>query len=191
MLKPVADKYHIYFGYNKGYSGASAMYDLAKRLKEKLDEEKRLVVLYFGDHDPSGLDMVRDIRERLTEFLTKGEAGFEPDYVTDMLEVIPVALTTEQVKKYNPPPNPAKFSDPRAAKYVRIHGKVSWELDSLNPLELRKLAEAAIQEHLNIKKYNAWINKEIKESQALKEFGEKLARGKKRVIFRTLKKTGR
>ena len=175
VLKPVAEKYHIYFGYNKGYSGASAMYDLAKRLQEKLENGKRLVVLYFGDHDPSGLDMVRDIKERLTEFLTKGE--FQPTYIHELLEVIPVALTTEQVKKYNPPPNPAKFSDPRAAKYVSIYGKVSWELDSLNPLELRKIAEAAIQKHLNIKKYNAWIEKEKKESQALKDFGDKLAKG--------------
>ena len=34
VLRPIADKYHIYFGYNKGYSSASTMYDLAKRIEE-------------------------------------------------------------------------------------------------------------------------------------------------------------
>ena len=37
VLKPITDKYHIYFGFNKGYSSASTMYDLAQRIKEKIE----------------------------------------------------------------------------------------------------------------------------------------------------------
>ena len=178
VLQPIADKWHIYFGFNKGYSSASAMYDLAKRIEEQIDDGdgtgKKAVILYFGDHDPSGLDMVRDIKERITEFLTKGEHGFEEEFVEDSFEVVNVALTMKQIKKYNPPPNPAKITDPRAKKYIEEFGKVSWELDSLNALELRKIAEKSVLEYLDKEKYNVWVEKEKKEKKALIDFGEKL-----------------
>lgn len=178
VLQPIANKWHIYFGFNKGYSSASAMYDLAKRIEEQLENEKRIVILYFGDHDASGLDMVRDITDRITEFLTKGPHGFSEDYVEDMLEIFPVALTMEQIKKYGPPPNPAKITDPRAKKYIEEFGKVSWELDSLNALELRKIAEKSVLKYLDKEKYDAWINREKKEKQALIDFGKKLSKKK-------------
>ena len=74
ILSPIAQKHHIYFGVNKGYSSASTMYALAKRMDEKItDENKKAVILYLGDHDPSGLDMVRDIHTRICEFLRLNE----------------------------------------------------------------------------------------------------------------------
>jgi hypothetical protein len=103
VLQPLASKYHIRFGANKGYSSASMMYELAGRLKEKIKAGKECVVLYLGDHDSSGKDMVRDIKDRITEFLKYGEERVDPDF-----ELVNVALTTEQVKHYRPPPNPAK-----------------------------------------------------------------------------------
>lgn len=186
VLQPIANKWHIYFGFNKGYSSASAMYDLAKRIEEQIDEGKKAVILYFGDHDASGLDMVRDITDRITEFLTKGDRGFEEWFVEENLEIVPVALTMEQIEKYNPPPNPAKITDPRAKKYIEEFGKVSWELDSLNAMELRKIAEKSVLKYLDKIKYDAWIEREKKEKQALIDFGislskksKKLERGKK------------
>lgn len=103
ILKPIADKYHIVFGANKGYSSAVTIYDLAKRFKEKIEEGKKAICLYLGDHDSSGLDMIRDIRDRINEFLTEGEEYTEPNF-----EVIQLALNMNQIKQYNPPPNPAK-----------------------------------------------------------------------------------
>lgn len=229
VLQPIANKWHIYFGFNKGYSSASAMYDLAKRIEEQIDEGKKAVILYFGDHDPSGLDMVRDITDRITEFLIgskalqekyyslehekqgevaddlrdkydygdinelyindpNGEPGKYFDcakaYVYDLLEenleIVPVALTMEQIEKYSPPPNPAKITDPRAKKYIEEFGKVSWELDSLNALELRKIAEKSVLKYLNKIKYDAWIEREKKEKQALIDFGISLSKKSKR-----------
>lgn len=168
-LKPIAEKYHIYFGFNKGYSSASAMYDLAKRIKDKIEDGKKAIILYFGDHDPSGLDMVNDIRKRIKEFLEEGKEYTEPNF-----EVIPVALTMTQIKKFNPPPNPAKLTDPRAKKYVEKFGDVSWELDSIDALELRKIAKSSVLDYLDIDKYENWLEKEKKEKQALKDFGEQL-----------------
>jgi len=170
VFKPIADKYHIYFGYNKGYSSAVTVYDLAKRIIGKIQDGKRVIVFYFGDHDASGLDMVRDVRERIDEFLTKGNDS----YPSDAVEIVHVGLTMEQVKKYSPPPNPAKKSDPRSRKYMQRFGGNSWELDSLPPNVLIGLAENAIRAHLDMVKYNAVIAREKREIQKLRDFADSL-----------------
>ena len=169
ILKPVADKFHIYFGTNKGYSSAATMYELAQRIKEQIIKGKMCQVLYMGDHDPSGLDMVRDINDRIGEFLTNGDNPVSLDF-----EVIHLALKIEQVKHFNPPSNPAKITDPRAAWYIKQYGRVSWELDALKPEVLIKLAEQGIMNCLNVKKYNAWIKREKEEIQKLKDFAKKI-----------------
>ena len=151
VLEPLAEKYQATLMVNKGYSSSSAMYDAAKRIRERMgtvgdrslavrsgedpwymnESERDGLVLYLGDHDPSGEDMVRDIRERLTLFGV--DAG--------RFEVRKVALTTAQVKQYKPLPNPAKISDPRAAAYVTKHGNSSWEVDALPPATLHRIIE--------------------------------------------------
>lgn len=180
-LKPIADKWHIHFGFNKGYSSASAMYELSKRIAEQIEDGKKARILYFGDHDASGLDMIRDIRTRIIEFLIGGHIVIDPlgdDEDNPNFEIIPVALTMQQIKKWNPPPNPAKMTDPRAKWYIAQFGKVSWELDSLKPLELRKMADKSVREFVAVDKYNAWIKREDKEKQALKDFADKLSKKK-------------
>lgn len=169
VLKPIADEYHIYFGYNKGYSSASTMYELADRIKEKIQEGKETIILYLGDHDPSGLDMVRDMKDRIGEFLTCGDMYVEPDF-----EVIQLALNMKQIKQYDPPPNPAKITDPRAKWYISKYGEKSWELDALKPEVLIQVAEDGILEYLDIDKYNAWIELEKEQKKVLKKVGEKL-----------------
>lgn len=178
VLKPVADKYHIYFGVNKGYSSASTMYDLSQRIKGKISEGKKAVVLYLGDHDPSGLDMVRDIQKRITEFLIMGDDPVDllpdDDDEDGRFIVVPLALNMEQIKKYNPPPNPAKITDPRAKWYINEHGRKSWELDALEPKVLMSLTEKGIKEFLDREKYDAWKEREDLEKQALVDFGKTL-----------------
>jgi len=199
VLQPIANKYHIYFGYNKGYSSAVTLYDLYKRIKEQLfdnDDEfrkdyKPCTILYLGDFDPSGLDMVRDIRERITEFLRKAfEKCSEPEFGDDEIDVKlgvtgcddvdenavfrvdHLALTSDQVQQYNPPPNPAKVTDPRAKGYVARYGRVSWELDSLRPDILRSIAEDGIRKYIDIDLYNEVIKREKVELNEFKRFFE-------------------
>lgn len=173
VLAPIAREFHATLMVNKGYSSASAMKESADRLRERtfvrrrpghsgrhprdvrdrerrvrgprvpdqelVDADARPVVLYLGDHDPSGEDMVRDIKTRLEEF-----GVLE-------LSVEKVALTITQVKQYNPPPNPAKVSDPRAGDYIAKFGARSWEVDALPPNVLTKLIRAAFLNHVDIK----------------------------------------
>lgn len=150
----VTEKYHVRLMVNKGYSSCSAMYAASKRFKHS---GKSSVLLYFGDHDPSGKDMVRDIRDRLTEFECN-------------VEVHNPALTIEQVRKFRPPENPAKITDPRAGWYIQQFGKKSWELDALPPKELIKIIEASILLHIDKKMYNSVVGKEKEQRNALEKF---------------------
>ena len=175
VLEPIANKLHISFCVNRGYTSASAIYELSKRVMDKIEDDKKVVVLYLGDYDPSGLDMVRDIKDRLKELLEEGETTIH-DF-DEWVEVVPVALTREQIDKYNPPPNPAKLSDTRAKAYVAKYGSSSWEVDALRPEIMIKIVEDSIAQFLDTKKYNEVMRQEEKDMEQLEEFAKKLKRG--------------
>lgn len=162
VLAPIASKYHVTLMVNKGYSSASAMKDAADRMIEACDvelgsgEARGVILLYLGDHDPSGEDMVRDIGARLEEF------GVEN------LDVQKLALTMEQVKKFKPPPNPAKLTDSRAAGYIEKFGLSSWELDALPPRELNRIIEKAILGVLDYDMMKAIMVREEEDKQRLR-----------------------
>jgi hypothetical protein len=52
----------------KGYSSSSTMHEIGERLQSKADDGKEICIIYLGDHDPSGIDMTRDVKERLGLF---------------------------------------------------------------------------------------------------------------------------
>jgi hypothetical protein len=176
VLQPIADDWHIHFCVNRGYSSASAMYDLGKRIKERVEAGKRCIILYLGDHDPSGLDMLRDITERNTEFLTKGR-----DYTYPAFEVVPIALTTAQVRQYSPPPNPAKLTDPRAVWYIAKYGDKSWEVDALRPEVMIKLVNETIAKYVDMPKLRAVKQKEQQDIKSIEDFAKTLLGQDKRI----------
>lgn len=162
VLSPLARQYRIPFNVNKGYSSSSALYDASKRFIEKAEiggETRPCTLLYLGDHDPSGLDMVRDVRTRLAEF------GADVD-------VFHVALTSAQVKEYNPPPNPAKFTDSRAASYISRHGRTCWEVDALPPERMIEIVRSEILLHVDEEAMEEVLEKEKKDKEALKAFAK-------------------
>ena len=110
----------------RGYTSQSEMWSAAQRFKRQNREREGCFIIHLGDHDPSGIDMTRDIQERLWMF------GAD-------VYVKRVALTMNQVQTYNPPPNPAKITDSRASKYIDMFGDESWELDALEPQMLNQL----------------------------------------------------
>lgn len=103
ILRRITNKYHIRLVVNKGYSSSSAMYRSYRRILEAVSEKRRVHILYLGDHDPSGLDMVRDIRERLTMMMRQGKYRLQNPY----FDVHHIGLTMAQIRRYNLPPNPA------------------------------------------------------------------------------------
>lgn len=142
----------------RGYMSQSEMWASAMRLRDHvLKREQDLVILHFGDHDPSGIDMTRDIRDRLGMFLT-GNAGHHAAELT----VERVALNMEQVERFDPPPNPAKVTDSRWEGYVRDYGRQSWELDALEPSVLAGLVRDRVRE---IRDDDAWAEDQERENR--------------------------
>lgn len=142
VLQPVCRSLDIPFTANKGYSSSSAMYEASKRFLKRAEEDKALYVIYLGDHDPSGIDMSRDVLDRLDLFLkvSLNRLGNEDGGI----EVKRVALNMDQIETLNPPENPAKTTDSRATAYIKRFGTSSWELDAIEPRQLAKLVTDAV-----------------------------------------------
>jgi hypothetical protein len=115
----------------KGYTSQSEMWSAAMRLKRYERTGQQTRIIHLGDHDPSGIDMTRDIQDRLRTFGAR-------------TEVKRVALNMDQVDQYNPPPNPAKITDSRAADYIDRFGHESWELDALEPTVMGQLIQEQV-----------------------------------------------
>jgi len=121
----------------RGYTSQSEVWGAGQRLKRYLDNGQVPVVLHLGDHDPSGIDMTRDITDRLTLF------------VGEQVEIKRLALNWDQVQLYNPPPNPAKLTDSRVDGYIRRFGPQSWELDALEPAVIADLIRDWVSDYRN------------------------------------------
>lgn len=132
----------------KGYVSQSEMWRAGRRMKEIIEGGQDPLILHLGDHDPSGIDMTRDIRERLSLFA-------EED-----VEVRRIALNMDQILELNPPPNPAKVTDSRFESYRAVYGDESWELDALSPAYLDNLITTAIREELDLDQFNAQVEAE-------------------------------
>jgi hypothetical protein len=115
----------------RGYTSQSELWGAGRRLIRHTNTGQKAVIIHLGDHDPSGIDMTRDITDRLALFGA-------------VAEVDRIALNMDQVRVYNPPPNPAKLTDARAEGYIAKHGGSSWELDALNPATLDALVRSHI-----------------------------------------------
>lgn len=95
---------------------------------------KNPLIFHIGDHDPSGIDITRDMHERVSLFTEQ----YFPIYR--------IALNYDQIEEYKPPPNPTKFKDPRSKDYIAKYGTDSWELDALNPDVLVDLVQELIND---------------------------------------------
>ncbi len=142
----------------KGYLSASEAWRAGQRFESKLDEGKKCILIHLGDHDPSGVDMTRDNRERLDLF-TRLPGG---------VEVIRLALNMDQIEEHSPPPNPAKITDSRAKEYIKKYGKTSWELDALEPQFIANLITHTIRQHID---RDLWEEIDEQEAEAEKILG--------------------
>lgn len=225
ILKRITDYFHIRLVVNKGYSSSSALHEAYKRFAGYIKSGKKVRILYFGDHDPSGLDMIRDIRERMLLFLARGRqlgwrffdsekfnkwmefgrphskmlSDFIPAFSAleslipdgekyaelfkqacrayylherEFFKITPIGLTMDQIREYNPPPNPAKITDPRAKWYISQFGQVSWEVDALEPAVMEGVVRGAIMEIIDFDKFKAVCEKEDQMTKEMKAFAK-------------------
>jgi len=130
VLGPVLDHYAVGFRVMHGFSGATTIYDVSQD-----DDGRELVALYVGDFDPSGLFMSEeDLPKRLAEY-----GGHHVDLRR-------VALTRQHVTDLPSFPAADKRKDPRYRWFCSNYGDRCWELDAMDPGDLRDCVEAAIKE---------------------------------------------
>ena len=166
----------------KGYTSQSEMYNAGLRIRDAIMEEKKVVIIHLGDHDPSGIDMTRDIDDRLTMFGYPNSCGCGNEYCDlcryhelDVelgnvpIEVNRIALNMEQINQYNPPPNPAKMTDSRFKSYLKRFGNKSWELDALDPKILQHLIKEEIKKHIDWSIWDECKKREEQEKTSLKQ----------------------
>jgi hypothetical protein len=121
VIEGVCREFRVPYFACRGNNSESEQYSAGKRFEADLAKGLTPIVLHLGDHDPNGLDMTRDNRDRLALFARQG------------VEVRRLALNMDQVERYRPPPNFAKDTDTRFAAYAAQFGNKCWELDALDP----------------------------------------------------------
>lgn len=150
VIQSICAQHRVDFFACRGYNSQSEQWRAGRRFAGYIQRGQRPIVFHLGDHDPSGIDMTRDNRERLSMF-----AGVN-------IIVERLALNRDQIDRYRPPPNPAKATDSRFAEYQAEHGDESWELDALEPRVINDLIGAAIN---RIKDQQKWDEALLREAQ--------------------------
>lgn len=194
ILQPVCNELDVASFVCRGYGSSSSVWQGAMRLLKWARAGYKTRIIYFGDHDPSGTDMTRDVFDRVTLFVRhhliqdwvrahakdaptpKKEEELEAWYgrVADGVEadgLIPevdrVALNMSQIEEYNPPPAPAKVTDSRAGKYIEEHGEDCWELDALEPQVLEAVLREAIDRYRDEDLWNEIRDREEEERELI------------------------
>ncbi len=166
VIEPICNKYDVPYFSCRGYSSLSEMWRAGLRSLDAMANTsypKYPVIIHLGDHDPSGLDMTRDIQDRMNLF-TGG-----------IVKVVRIALNMDQIHRAKPsiPPNPAKITDSRAPEYIKKFGNDSWELDALPPDTLMTLVEKEVKKYQNMDMWRSTERRERKERTLLANIVDK------------------
>jgi hypothetical protein len=157
VVEPVTNKYGVPLLVVRGQVSRTAIYDAYQRY---IEEDKYCYLYYFGDFDPSGITIYESLLNRLSGF-----NGGKLDITFER-----VALTQEQIDKYNLPPAPAKKTDPNTSRFIHEHGDNVVELDALPPEELIELVQETINQHIDTDIWNETASIEAQETEELQEF---------------------
>jgi hypothetical protein len=142
VLTPVLDRFGVPFFAQHGFGSATAAHNTAVA-----KDGRPLIILYVGDRDPSGMYMSQ-------EDLPNRFAKYGGDHIT----LRRIALTPDQVTRLPSFPAADKAKDPRYKWFVAQHGHRCWELDAMDPNELRTCVERAI---VNLIEPTAWQRCEV------------------------------
>jgi hypothetical protein len=155
VIEDVCTEYRVPYFAHRGNNSQTLQYQAGKRFSGYLRQGLNPLVLHLADHDPNGIDMTRDNRERLAL------------YARAEVEVRRVALNMDQVRRYRPPPNFAKEGDTRTSGYREQFGTDKcWELDALSPTVISDLIRDELEQLIEPK---AW-----RKALAREERGRKL-----------------
>jgi hypothetical protein len=150
------DIYGVPVAVNRGYGSFSFIREGAERIESN---DKSLHILYFGDFDPSGEDMVRDLQNRIVKY-SSGER---------VARVHKIALTKAQIKEYDIPEVPPKEKDVRTEAFIEKHGSKTAELDAIDPKVLQAIVKEAIENYIDPRRWNATNDKSTEDKRQITE----------------------
>jgi hypothetical protein len=132
VLSPILDKYGVGFLPVHGFNSATSTHNISVS-----DDGRPLLNLYVGDYDPSGMCMSEvDLPARFDK------------YGGDHVSIKRIALRQEHLPDLPSFPASDKRKDPRYPWFVRNYGHRCWELDALDPNDLRAMVEKAIRKYI-------------------------------------------
>jgi len=151
IFRKIVEPYGVTLVVGRGYNSLSIKKELADRFKSM---NKSVIILYFGDFDPSGEDIYRDLIDSFSFFETRPK-------------IEKIALTREQVEEYHLPFDFTKKTDARASKFIDKYGDMAVELDALPIQVLQGLIKENIEKYLDAKAFNSVIAEEEQELAVL------------------------
>ena len=158
VIAQVCNRLDLNYFSCRGYPSASEVWKAGQRVRYYEDNGQDVYILHLGDHDPSGIDMTRDIKDR---------AWLYSHYSSVIVDRI--ALNMNQIEELRPPPNPVKLTDSRSDPYIAKYGHESWELDALDPATLAEIIERAVRIYRDDDKWAMANKREATEKQQLKD----------------------
>ena len=161
VIGQACEKWQIPYLACKGYLSLSEMYEAGERLQRYRENDKTPIILYLGDHDPSGMNMTETSKQGLDLFSYSN------------IQVERIALNYDQVLEHNPPPDPAKQSDSRYTTYIQQYGSECWELDALDPVTLNNLIEKAVLTYIDTDAWTTALTIQNDEIQELEDIADK------------------
>jgi hypothetical protein len=163
VLWEATEEWDVPLWVNRGYSSITYLHNGAEEINRAVDAGNTVYVYNFGDHDPSGVNAWEKLKEDLTEWVEcPSQVRFER-----------VAVTPEQIEKWNLPSKMPKDSDPRSEDF---EGK-GVQLDAIPPDELKALVEKCVTDHISERKLQKIRQIEQEEERTLRQFANQLSAG--------------
>ena len=160
-VEQACDPLRVPYISTRGYASDDAAKEAAERTKQC---KRWLTVLHLADHDPSGVDMTRDLEERL-------------DFFEAECDVERIGLNPDQIAAMNQPPNLAKRTDTRTKKYFdafpeyRDGDRVKcWELDALDRDVFVETLKSRIKSAMKADEWNAALEREKEMREQMQKF---------------------
>ena len=165
LFEKVCDEYMIPVVVCRGFSSVSYIRDFVVRAKKRRESGQDITMLYFGDFDPSGMEMLESMKITIED-----EFGFPG------INYKRVALLKEDIYRYNIPhdPDALKETDSRAKKFIWEYGRYAVELDALRPDVLSQKVREAIGKELDMTMFEKQIEIYQEELDELRELREKV-----------------
>lgn len=161
VLNPVCEKYGVPFIATRGFPSLTLLYESTLEMKRR---NKRTVVLYMGDHDPSGRCLSDGLEADLREFGADARVrrlGLEPYHIAAH------ELPTHGFKLIAKGPRKGQIADTRAPAFMKKYGDRTAELDALPPDIMAQTLEHAIKQYIDWDSWKAIEEQEAREQQVI------------------------